>query len=1142
MKVKLLRSFKRLILWEIACADMSLTGIDNLAYLINGELVGHVTPVNKGNPKVNSQDGLLVKLFATYIPFRFRDAKIEVFLKNLGTGEIIFSVYCRPHMGDIFLLSSNLSPPSPRQATLFQPEINRNTPNSQPKPKMLPMMSVTQLDDNIAFFTICSKNFLAHARALRRSLVPHYPNRKFYVVLCDNLDGYIDPAKEPFDFIFLEELDLPDLKEMAYRYNITEFNTSVKPFAFRVLLEKYAHSGVIYLDPDIMVVSPLLEVDELLKQSTPAILTPHLLQSAENDEMHDGKVLLFGIYNLGFLALSDQPIVRDFLGWWGRRLEKQCIIDLENGIFVDQKWADLLPSFVPDVQILHHSGYNVAYWNLPQRTIYRKNGEWLSNNSPLRFVHFSGNNLENSDIFSRHSQQVTIETIGELRYLLDHYREMVYAEGHHHYRHMPYAYSWEGENGVNLHAPSSLDKSGEKKNTQNEAPQLPLSSRHSKSKLRLLYMDWGVPRPDCDAGSVLTFNFLKLFVQFGFDVSFLPGSLNAEEPYATQLKAIGIHLISSVDASSVNGWLAQNANYFNVFFLSRGPVCGPYINLIKSKAPSAKIIFNTIDLHYLRELRQATLENDVNGITLAALTKKTEFELIEKSDATIVVSTEEVYEIWKEFPNAKLTVIPIPYDNIQGSISSFYDRKDIVFIGSFSHQPNTDAVLFFASEIFPYVQERLPEVQFLIVGGNPPSEIKELEKKPGIKVLGYVKDLSDVFNHVRLSVAPLRYGAGIKGKIGTSFCYGVPCIATPIAAEGMGLTDGVEILIGHTSDELITALVKAYSDEPLWNQLSLNGTKFVKTNYSSNVIGSKLWCLVRSLSQGWQQFEGFCEICNWDEWIQHSNKMKSGIFLERELLEQSLLPDNQDAGFVLEGYCCVCQKTTQFLSSYMYASGATLDGRVMPNWREHLQCEHCGLVNRVRAALHCLHSLAMPEPNARIYIMEQLTKTYEWLRRRYPNLIGSEFLGEQYQPGEIVQGVRNESVTCLSFKDRSFDHIISLDVLEHVPDYFAAFQELYRVLDDDGVLLFSVPFSLDSQKNIIRAILRSDGSIQHLFEPEYHGNPVDPDGGALCYQYFGWEMLDQLRSCGFTSVSALGFWSFNQGYLGREQYLFFARK
>lgn len=1141
MKVHARRAYNRLIVWDLSeITDFSQSPID-LYYEVKGEKIGVLKPLTANALIEGCVGDATTQTFVAYIPHRFQEEFLEISVRQTDTTELVGSTRCWCGKTDVELVSENGQPhvPTSRQHDTRSAFTFQTTTRHQAKSTAL---GDSAQRDSVAFFTICSKNFLAHARVLWNSLRKHYPHRKFYVVLCDQVDGYFDPNEEPFDFIYLEDLALPDLDGMAHRYNITEFNTSVKPFAFKFLFDKFGYSSVIYLDPDIIAVSRLQELDELLKSNAPAVLTPHLLKPAEHDEVHDGKMLLFGIYNLGFLALSDSPDVRLFLDWWGRRLEKQCLIDLQNGIFVDQKWADLLPSFVPGVHILHHPGYNVAYWNLPQRTIRHTDGQWLANDVPLRFVHFSGNKLEQTDVLSRHSQQVTMESIGDLRLLLNQYRESVFSEGHHRYREMPYAYNWSGNNGINLHTPEELDKS-KAKVCQSQFHPAPIRQVKShKGTIRLLYMDWGIPRPDVDAGSVTASIFLKIFCRSGIHVTFLPGSLNGEEPYASQLKSLGIRLVTSEQTTSVYDWLEKHAKEFDVFFLSRGPVCAPYIDIIKERAPSAKVIFNTVDLHYLRERREAQLTGDSAGLKNAEKTKRIELDLIIKADSTIVLSTEEVYKVREELPDAKLSVIPIVFDDVPGSLTPFSARRDIVFIGSFPHKPNIDAVLFFVKEVFSSLQKKLPGINFLIVGANPPDEITELAANSGVKVLGFVKELGDVFNRVRLSVAPLRYGAGIKGKIGTSFCYGVPCIATPVAAEGMGITDGVEVLVAQSIDELIAAVVKAYSDEGLWSRLSYNGLKFVEENYSVTAIGGQLTQLVRSLNQGWQQMEGAFQLTDWSDWERHNGRIGESGYLERQVFEQSLLPTKSVEGFRSEGYCCVCQKPTKFLTSNMYATGKTPDGRVMPNWREHLQCEHCGLVNRVRAALHCLHTYALPSSDSRLYITEQLTTTYDWLKRQYPQLVGSEYFGSSYRAGDMVGELRNENVMGLSFEDKSFDRILSLDVLEHVPDHLSAFRELYRVLDDNGVMLFSVPFSYDSPKNIVRAMNRPDGSIHHLAEPEYHGNPVDPDAGALCYQYFGWEMLDQLRACGFKHAKALAYWSKMQGYLGKEQYLFLAIK
>ncbi len=215
-------------------------------------------------------------------------------------------------------------------------------------------------------FTICSKNFLGYALSLRASLQAHHGPIRFYAALCDDADGF-DAASLSFETILLPQLGIPHLDEMRARYNITELNTSIKPFVFSYLFDLHPGEPVIYLDPDILVTSPLVELNACLDRGADCVLTPHIVEPAEFAEMEDRQFLLYGIYNLGFCALRDTPEVRRVVSWWGRRLETHCVIDLANGIFVDQKWADLLPAFIGRTEILRHPGYNVAYWNLSHR-------------------------------------------------------------------------------------------------------------------------------------------------------------------------------------------------------------------------------------------------------------------------------------------------------------------------------------------------------------------------------------------------------------------------------------------------------------------------------------------------------------------------------------------------------------------------------------------------------------------------------------------------------------------------------------------------------------------------------------------------------------------------------------------------------
>lgn len=1159
-----------------------------------------------------------------------------------------------------------------------------------------------------AFFTICSKNFLAHARVLHNSVRPHYPSARFFVVLCDRVDGFFEPAQEPFEFVYLEELELPNLNDMAERYNITEFNTAVKPFAFSHLMDKHGFNSVIYLDPDLLLVDKMQELDTMLFEGAEAVLTPHILQPAEYDEVHDGKMLLFGIYNLGFLALRNTPSVRTFLSWWGRRLERHCIIQLDQGLFVDQKWADLLPAFVPGARVLHHPGYNVAYWNLPQRKITRNGNQWFANGQPLRFVHFSGNKIDDPNIFSRHSQQVTLESIGDLRHLLDYYREQVFSQGHQFYRKLPYAFSWDGEAGVNLHTPRSLDLAASESNSESvplrrestatiqqvkannrmlarinvmrralplarrlSGGWLPLAKRawgayqrngwgYVKAKVvelsgfqtlpalapilktstvpgatiaattrlnspdnlssahgllnkmrsywklarvasrmaggwtaliskavrilrqgglatirqrvnfvksyaevmlnpsmietpsittaslpawmpRLLFIDWSTPRPDRDAGSLTAFHLMKIYVDLGYNVTFIPSDLQTLGEYTATIRELGVRCLHREDIGSISNHLQAEGEEYKFVLLCRAPIAALYIADIRKFAPNAKIILNTSDLHYLRDIREAELDGSEEKIEAAKAAKTWELNILRDCDVTIVMSQVEQEILKKELTNVNVDVrlIPLMFVETVYDCPPFEDRENILFIGGFPHLPNVDAVLYFCNEIFPLVRKASPNIQFHIIGNSPPPEILALANRPGVVVHGYIKDVSPIFQTCRLSVAPLRYGAGIKGKIGTSLAYGVPVVATSIAVEGMELDAGEHVLVADTPQQFADAIGHIYKSKDAWTRLSENGRDRMLQTYSPAAGHRRISALMRDINPQHKQIDLY-SLRSFPEYDLLSRAIREDI-RERASVERALIKHDQP-NFYINGFCATCGCESMFNTSFMYSYETTEDGKPIPNWREHLDCVKCGFTNRIRAAMDMFYSRVRPSGDATIYITEQTTPLFGWLQERHPGITGSEYLGDVVPLGAMKDGLRNEDLTALTFPNNSFDHVLSFDVMEHVSDDIAALREVYRCLKPGGTFLFAAPFAKARKEKLVRARLLPDGSVEHIMPPEYHGNPVDQENGALCFRYFAWDLLDDMKAVGFKDPIVLHYWSRDFAYLGGEQFMFIGQR
>jgi SAM-dependent methyltransferase len=183
-----------------------------------------------------------------------------------------------------------------------------------------------------------------------------------------------------------------------------------------------------------------------------------------------------------------------------------------------------------------------------------------------------------------------------------------------------------------------------------------------------------------------------------------------------------------------------------------------------------------------------------------------------------------------------------------------------------------------------------------------------------------------------------------------------------------------------------------------------------------------------------------------------------------------------------------------------------------------------------------------PYNNDQIYITEQVTAFYRYLSARFQNVTGSEFVGEYCAPGSVTpEGIRHEDLTDLNFPAGFFKNLLSFDCLEHIPDDTKALTECYRVLSPSANMLFSVPFDLSSKRNITRAKLTEKGKIEHILEPEYHGDPMKKSG-CLCFRHYGWELLDALKKVGFKDAYAILYWSRDFCYLGGEQVILVAKK
>lgn len=354
--------------------------------------------------------------------------------------------------------------------------------------------------------------------------------------------------------------------------------------------------------------------------------------------------------------------------------------------------------------------------------------------------------------------------------------------------------------------------------------------RDRGAKRRILLVDACMLTPDQDSGSVRTARTIRVMQSMGCKVTFVADNLECREPYAGELRQEGVEVLHWPHTRSVEGYIEVHGAEFDVIVLSRYYVATRYIAAARRHAPRALLVLDTHDLHFLRTRRLAELESSRALAQSALAIREQELDCIRRMDVTWVVSPVEREVLAKEVPQARVIVATnIHYP--AGTVLPFAGREGILFVGGYRHPPNVDAALFYAREIAPHLRELLPGVVTYLVGSNPPQVLRELSGD-GIEFVGFVPDLEPWFGRCRMSVSPLRYGAGVKGKINHSMSFGLPVVATTPSVEGMHLAEGEEILVADDPRAFAEAMARLYGDEALWNRLSRAGIENVRRHFS----------------------------------------------------------------------------------------------------------------------------------------------------------------------------------------------------------------------------------------------------------------------------------------------------------------------
>jgi O-antigen biosynthesis protein len=324
---------------------------------------------------------------------------------------------------------------------------------------------------------------------------------------------------------------------------------------------------------------------------------------------------------------------------------------------------------------------------------------------------------------------------------------------------------------------------------------------------RALGIDETMPDLARDAGSNAVLSHMRSLQRLGFEVSFAAVDMARDETEI--LEHAGITACHAPWHGSVEEVLRREANSFDIVYLHRAAVAASYLGLVRRHQPRARLIYSVADLHHLRLARQARAEERPEIMELARRFRLVELRAAAAADAVITHSTHEAALLRQHLSGAQIHVVPwaVP---CQPTAVPFAARHGLAFIGHYGHAPNLDAARWLVEEIMPRVHAIDPALTCLLAGSTMPDELRR--PRPGIEALGQVDALSSIFDRVRLTVAPLAYGAGIKGKVMDSLAQGIPCLCTPVAAEGLDLPSLLQDLVSADPDELVSAIMRLHTD------------------------------------------------------------------------------------------------------------------------------------------------------------------------------------------------------------------------------------------------------------------------------------------------------------------------------------------
>lgn len=366
-------------------------------------------------------------------------------------------------------------------------------------------------------------------------------------------------------------------------------------------------------------------------------------------------------------------------------------------------------------------------------------------------------------------------------------------------------------------------------------------------KKTVIVIDHSTPKPDHDSGSIDASLYVRCLIEYGCHVIFVPADLQYAQRYTEDLQRIGVECMYMPFVNSFDDVFRAIRKRVDLVLIFRFNVAKAFLPKIKEYLPLTKVVLESVDLHHLREMRRADISKLPADYENAIKIKEDELSVINQVDATIILSEYELKIIRRELPAATLIHIPIPRDSLSSQPIAIQFRKDILFIGGFNHHPNLDGIVWFIENVWPILKSLGYPHKLIIAGSDTPEVLYDYASEH-VEVIGFVKDINPLYEQCRATIAPLRYGAGLKGKVIESLQHGVPCISTRVGVEGSGITNDIHALIADDPDSFAVQIMRLVNDDELWSKLSINGKLYFDKHYSVAAVFPKIHRLLKSFN------------------------------------------------------------------------------------------------------------------------------------------------------------------------------------------------------------------------------------------------------------------------------------------------------